>query len=170
MGMSRRAYARHRGCNERTVRRAIEDGRIAAAMGPDGIDPHKADALWEANTSRPPDQDAVADGTKKDDTARKQSLVTDLTRARIGKLELDKQKAELSINAMRGKLIDREAACRAVFAFFRRERDAWLSWPSRIAPNMAAELRVDDGRLQRTLKEYVEDHLRELADTEPTLE
>ena len=49
MGFSRRAYARHRGCAENAVRKAIASGRIS--LEPDGtIDPAKADAEWAANT------------------------------------------------------------------------------------------------------------------------
>jgi len=43
MGLSRRAYARHRGVAENAVRKAIASGRIT--LEPDGtIDPVKADA------------------------------------------------------------------------------------------------------------------------------
>ncbi len=49
MGLSRRAYARHRGCAESAVRKAIATGRITPE--PDGsIDPAKADAQWAAQT------------------------------------------------------------------------------------------------------------------------
>ena len=51
-GLSIRKYAAHRGCDEKSVRNAIRDGRIAAAVFPDkSIDPDKADRLWEENTS-----------------------------------------------------------------------------------------------------------------------
>ena len=49
MGMSRRAYARYRGCSEKAVRNAIRDGRISVEED-DTIDPVKADAHWAANT------------------------------------------------------------------------------------------------------------------------
>lgn len=43
MGLSRRAYARHRGCAESAVRKALASGRIG--LEPDGtIDPVKVDA------------------------------------------------------------------------------------------------------------------------------
>ena len=49
MGMSRRAYAAHRGCSESAVRKAIATGRIATED--DGtIDPATADAEWGART------------------------------------------------------------------------------------------------------------------------
>src|SRR5262245_13152216 len=49
MGMSRRAYARHRGVAENAVRKAIASGRIE--LEPDGtIDPVKADVAWSRRT------------------------------------------------------------------------------------------------------------------------
>ena len=49
MGLSRRAYAKHRGVSEKAVRKAIETGRIL--VEPDGsIDVLKADQAWEHNT------------------------------------------------------------------------------------------------------------------------
>jgi len=49
MGMSRRAYARYRGCSEGAVRKSLSTGRIR--LGADGtLDPLDADAQWAANT------------------------------------------------------------------------------------------------------------------------
>ena len=49
MRMSRRQYARFRGCSEKSVRNAIAAGRICVET--DGtLDPVKADAQWCANT------------------------------------------------------------------------------------------------------------------------
>jgi hypothetical protein len=49
MGLSRRAYARHRGAAENAVRKAIAAGRIE--LEPDGTtDPAKADLAWAKRT------------------------------------------------------------------------------------------------------------------------
>ena len=49
MGLSIRAYARHRGVSHVAVKKAIDTGRITAL--PDGtIDPDTADAQWAQNT------------------------------------------------------------------------------------------------------------------------
>jgi len=49
MGISIKAYARHRGVSPAAVRKALEYGRITKE--PDGsIDPVKADRDWAANT------------------------------------------------------------------------------------------------------------------------
>ena len=50
-GLSRRAYARQRGCSESAVRQAIADGRLKPALLPDGsIDGAQADALLAEST------------------------------------------------------------------------------------------------------------------------
>ncbi len=49
MGISIRAYGRHRGVSDAAVRKAIKAGRITPEA--DGtIDPEKADAEWGRNT------------------------------------------------------------------------------------------------------------------------
>lgn len=46
--MSKAAYARHRGCDEKAVRKAIAEGRISTIDGK--IDPEVADIQWAKNT------------------------------------------------------------------------------------------------------------------------
>lgn len=49
MGLSRRAYARHRGVSDMAVRKAIASGRIG--LEADGtIDPGKADLAWDRHS------------------------------------------------------------------------------------------------------------------------
>jgi len=58
MGLSIRAYARHRGVSHVAVKKAIDTGRITPL--PDGtIDPVAADAQWAANTT--PTRRSMAD-------------------------------------------------------------------------------------------------------------
>ena len=50
MGLSIRAYARHRGVSHVAVLRAAKDGRVP--LEPDGtVDPAKADVAWQRNTT-----------------------------------------------------------------------------------------------------------------------
>ncbi len=46
--LSKTAYARHRGCDEKAVRKAIAEGRISTIDGK--IDPEVADIQWAKNT------------------------------------------------------------------------------------------------------------------------
>ena len=54
-----------------------------------------------------------------------------------------------------------------VFRLARRERDAWVNWPARVAALMAAELGVDAHAMQKVLEAHVRDHLNELAEIRP---
>ena len=65
-----------------------------------------------------------------------------------------------------GKLVDREAAEKLFFDQARDVRDAWLSWPARVAIPMADELKVDPRALTAILNAYVKQHLSELGDPE----
>ena len=168
MGLSRRAYARHRGCDESAVRKAIAAGRISVEA--DGtIDPEKADAAWAANTSkiRGVDDGAPAETKGK---ANGNGPVSELARIRAKKLGADTAKVELAVDRLRGGLVDRQAVGRVVFAFFRRQRDSWLAWPDRIGREMAAELAIDPDEFMRVLRRYVIDHLADLSKSRPPLQ
>ena len=49
----------------------------------------------------------------------------------------------LRLGKMKSELVDRARATELVFSLARRERDAWIASPARVAANMAAELGVD---------------------------
>jgi hypothetical protein len=51
-----------------------------------------------------------------------------------------------------------------VFNLAREERDAWVTWPARVAALIAAELGTDVGATQRVLESHVRAHLEELAE------
>jgi hypothetical protein len=82
-------------------------------------------------------------------------LANEILKAQLQKVKLRKAKAEL---------VDRSKAMQLVFDLARRERDAWIGWPARIAANMAAELGVDPRRLEVALERYLRQHLSELAE------
>ena len=50
--LTKSAYARHRGCDEKAVRKAVAEGRISTIErdGKQLIDPAVADIQWAANT------------------------------------------------------------------------------------------------------------------------
>jgi len=51
-----------------------------------------------------------------------------------------------------------------VFDLARKERDAWIGWPARVAANMASELGVEAHDLEQVLDRYLREHLAELAE------
>lgn len=67
-----------------------------------------------------------------------------------------------------GKLVELELAEKAIFKDRRAARDAWMAWPGRFAPLLAADLDIDGAKLAEALKPYVHQQLQELG--EPDLD
>ncbi len=185
MGLSQRAYARHRGVSEMAVRKAIKSGRITPE--PDGtIDPEKADREWDANTdpaqqrgkrtqalgaktrvkTKPVPKAALraVDETLGDAPAGDGEV--SFLRARLANEVLKAQTAKIKLAKMKGELVDREKATAMVFDLARRERDAWQNWPPRAAADMAAELGVDAHTMEQVLDKHLRKQLAELAEIE----
>lgn len=178
MGVSLRAYARHRGVSDTAVRKAIKAGRITPE--PDGsIDVARADAEWGRNTDRAqqrkPQQkavpkaalDAVSETLQESGTS---TGGTTYMQARTANEVLKAQTSRLKLQQMKRELVDRSKALAHVFRLARAERDAWLSWPARVSAQMAAELDVEPHKMHVTLEAYVRQHLSELADIQPKVE
>ena len=85
-------------------------------------------------------------------------------RARMANEVLKAQTAKVRLQKMKGDLVDRSRATGMVFDLARRERDAWLGWPPRVAANMAAELGVEAHRMELLLDAYLRAHLAEMAE------
>ena len=85
-------------------------------------------------------------------------------RARMANEVLKAQTARVRLEKMKGELIDRARATNSVFDLARRERDAWLNWPPRVAANMAAELGVEAHALEQVLDRYLRAHLADMAE------
>jgi len=175
MKLSRRAYAQHRGVSEKAVRKVIASGRIT--LEPDGtIDPVKADHQWKAQTDpmkrhvsgKPVPRAAIK---AVDDTLREAGTTApggemSFLRARMANEVLKAQTARLRLQKMKGELVDKAKATALVFDLARRERDAWMNWPPRVAADMAAELGVDPHLMEQVLEHHLRRHLAELAEIE----
>ncbi|PRG81300.1 elements of external origin [Burkholderia multivorans] len=181
MGLSIRAYARHRGVSHVAVKKAIDTGRITPL--PDGtIDAETADAQWARNTVQPrraPEQkphtpqraqtrperqlpDPVTPPLPTGGTSLLQArTVNEVLKAQLHKVELAQRK---------GELVDRAQAVAHVFKLARSERDAWLNWPARISAQMAARLDVDAHALHVALEAAVREHLQELGELRPRVD
>lgn len=85
-------------------------------------------------------------------------------RARMANEVLKAQTAKVKLAKMKGELVDRARTTAMVFDLARRERDAWLNWPPRVAANMAAELGVDPHRMEQVLDKYLRQHLADMAE------
>ena len=85
-------------------------------------------------------------------------------RARIANEVLKAQTAKVRLEKMKARVIDWARATAMVFDLARRERDAWLNWPLRVAANRAAELGVDAHRMEQVLDTYLRAHLTDMAE------
>lgn len=191
MGISIRAYGRHRGVSDAAVRKAIKAGRITAET--DGtIDPDRADAEWGRNTDVAQQRgeqkrkavpqaalNAVSDTLTEHGTP---GGGTTYMQARAANEVLKAQTARIRLQQLKKELVDRSKALAHVFRLARQERDAWMSWPARVSAQMAAELsskivekpdgsfEVDAHTLHVTLESHVREHLAELSDLKPRVD
>lgn len=63
-------------------------------------------------------------------------------------------------------LVEMEVAKDVLFSVFRQQRDAWLNWPSRVAPLIAADFNVPADKMTEVLSEYVHQHITRLGNPE----
>lgn len=193
MGLSIRAYARHRGVSHVAVKKAIDTGRITPL--PDGtIDPQTADAQWAKNTLQPRKaiaQEVVQEVTSAASTPeeRPQRTVatpqretpeasapplsaggTSLLQARTVNEVLKAQLNKVELAHRKKELVDRAQAVAHVFKLARIERDAWLNWPARISGQMASALGVDAHQMHVALEAAVREHLIELGELRPRVD
>ena len=195
MGLSIRAYARHRGVSHVAVKKAIDTGRIRPL--PDGtIDPVAADAQWAANTT--PKGRSVAieakEAPQESSTAREvaQSPVsaatrppreapesptpalssggTSLLQARTVNEVVKAQTNKVRLAQLKGELVDRSQAVAHVFKLARAERDAWLNWPARVSAQLAAGLNADPHAVHVALEAAVRQQLQDLGDLQPKVD
>lgn len=192
MGLSIRAYARHRGVSDTAVHKAIKAGRITPEA--DGtIDPANADRQWDRNTdatqqretaskARPapklavmPEVPAASTGAA---TASANAPLstggTSLLQAKTANEVLKAQTNKVRLARLKGELVDRSQAIAHVFKLARTERDAWLNWPARISAQMAAKLgekaNIDPHDLHVALEAAVREHLLELGEMRPRVD
>ena len=194
MGLSIRAYARHRGVTDTAVHKAIRSGRINALA--DGtIDPDQADAQWERNTSGPktgtqratvkvkvPEVDGeVGGGGERNGAGAAINSSsggggaggaggTSLLQARTVNEVVKAQTNKVRLARLKGELIDRPQAIAHVFKLARSERDAWLNWPARVSAQMAAKLELDAHTMHVALENAVREHLQELGNLQASVD
>lgn len=178
MGISIRAYARHRGVTDTAVHKAIRTGRIAPEA--DGtIDPDKADREWARN-SEPPKAGTRARTPKAvvpeapsaggEGTAALPTGGASLLQARTVNEVVKAQTNKVRLARLKGELVDRNQAIAHVFKLARSERDAWLNWPARISAQMASRLDIDPHAMHIALEAAVREHLQELGEMRPRVD
>ena len=195
-GMSERAYATHAGLSRGAIQKARKSGRLV--LFADGsIDAAASDARRAATTD-PDQQSRSKGGTARQSAAPERSShpadslaapsisgpgdSSSYLKARTALTVYQAQERQIAIQKKKGVLVDRARAETLVFRLARQERDAWVTWPARVAAIMAAELSAEmekttgeamsigTGVLQRVLEAHVRDQLTALADLKVSLE
>ena len=176
--ISIREYARRRGIDESAVRKRTipRGGPIPVHGRAKRIDPDEADRLWRvtmspagAATSRfqgPAEADDSPDAPGAAAAAAFLGNHEALLQARTALLLTEAQLRRLRLEERRGALLDRQTTLAKFFTTVRAMRDAWLAWPARVGPEMAADLHrvvcadcrrvLDAPRLMILLEPYVQ--------------
>ncbi len=148
--ITKSAYARLRGCDEKAVRKAVNEGRISAIEGK--IDPAVADIQWAQNTRARIPQNAAAaapvgqltinvsgEGAAMPDAANdKPAADPSYMQFRMRREEADAQIAEMNAAKMRGTMLMRQDVDRAMFEIGRELRDRLTACARRIASEVAS--------------------------------
>jgi hypothetical protein len=77
---------------------------------------------------------------------------------------------QLEYEQRSGKLIDLDTAEAVFFEEFRAQRDAWLNWPIRVGPLLAAELGLEADKVTEALNGHVYKHISSLGEPDPTFD
>ena len=182
MGLSIRAYARHRGVSHVAVKKAIDSGRITPE--PDGtIEPNRADLEWARNTVSARKAAPINATPAAVETPRARPQETpepvapalsaggaSLLQARTVNEVVKAQTNKVRLAQLKGELVDRAQAVAHVFKLARAERDAWLNWPARVSAQIAAGLGVEPHALHVALDAAVREQLQDLGDVQPKVD
>jgi hypothetical protein len=191
-GMSERQYAAHVGLSRGAIQKAKAAGRLV--LNEDGSidtaasDKRRAETTDPSKTRKPPDpklkpvpEAAVA---AVGDTLREQGLSapavgggTTFLQAKTAHEVLKAQERRIRLAKLKGELVDRARAETLMFRLARDERDAWVTWPARVAALMASELtaalgdacEVEAAQMQKVLEAHVRAQLDSLAKVRPGL-
>lgn len=148
--LSKKAFGEAIGVSPGRVSQMITAGLPVEANG--RIDPAKGKA-WVAANVDPNRRRATIDGSP-----------LGLASSRAEREAADAKTARLKAEKLEGNLLDRKAALMAIETRARTERDAWISWVNRVAPEVATETRADLGAVVALLDRLVRDQLATLAE------
>jgi len=182
-GMSERAYADHSKLSRGAVQKARKTGRLV--LFADGsINAAASNARRGSMTD--PDQQMRARGGGGGSNGDGGGISgpgdsTSYLKARTALTVYQAQERQLSLQKKKGTLVDRARAEALVFRLARLERDVWITWPTRVAALMAAQLSaemekasgapvtIETAILQRVLETHVREQLNALADLRVSL-
>ncbi len=189
-GLTEREYAARAGLSRRAVGKAKAAGQLA--LYADGsIDPGASDARRgcmtdpanakkspAAEVEARPELEPVSEAAVSavEETLREEGVAVQHGRkgvtfveAKIAHELIKTNERKVKLQQLKGQLVDRGRATALVYRLAREERDAWATWPARVAAEIAAEVGVDVDRMQRALERRVRDHLASLSEPRLTL-
>lgn len=187
-GLSIREFARREGCSDTLVRRAITQGRLKAKK--DGtLDPALIGSPWrQANATasktpakparpsanrRPSEPEGEADGTADDSNSLEAEAARMLNEgAGVDYAEALRRKEnwlallrQLEYEQKSGALVELAVAQAVLFEASRGQRDAWLNWPAKIGPLLAAELGLEEAdQVTEALTAHVHKQISQLGE------
>jgi Flp pilus assembly protein TadD len=177
-GMSEREYSAHSGLSRGAIQKARKTGRLVVYS--DGSINAAASDVRRADMTDPDQQRRSTGDSGFSGPADSSSYL----KARTALTVYQAQERQLAIQKKKGTLVDRARAETLVFRLARQERDAWITWPSRGAALMAAEVAaevekqsdnpakpatIEAAILQRVLETHVRAQLEALADLRVSL-
>jgi hypothetical protein len=181
-GMSEREYSAHSGISRGAIQKSRKAGRLVV-YGDGSINAAASD-VRRANMTDPDQQRRSTGRTGRTGGDAGFSGPADSSsylKARTALTVYQAQERQLAIQKKKGTLVDRARAEALVFRLARQERDTWVTWPSRVAALMAAEVAaevekqsgtpviIEAAILQRVLETHVRQHLEALADLRVSL-
>jgi len=176
-GMSEREYSAHAGLSRGAVQKAKKYGRLV--LYPDGsINAAASDKKYQLTTNPLKAVAKVAGETVAAGPAAPtgSSDPAAYLKARTANEVIKAQRNQMLLARQRGELVERARAEALFFKLARQERDAWVTFPSRVAALVAAEIAaaieketgtkvvIDPGVAQRILEDHVRSQLETLAE------
>lgn len=181
--VSFREFARLDGCSDKLVRNAVKagklpvtaDNRIDAALAGSGWRQQNRRAAESADRGADPapvsalsaaDADVSGGSIQIDDFLANFIAGRMLSRADAERVKENGAAAKNLLAAMQeaGDVIDIAIAEAILFDQAREFRDAWMNWPARVGPMIAAELGVSPDPVVEALNKYVQQQLDDLGD------
>jgi hypothetical protein len=181
-GMSEREYSAHTGLSRGAIQKARKASRLVVYS--DGSINAAASDVRRADMTDPDQQRRSTGG---DSGFSGPADSSSYLKARTALTVYQAQDKQLGIQKKKGTLVDRARAEALVFRLARQERDTWVTWPSRVAALMAAEITaevekqsgkpvrperpviIEAAILQRVLETHVRAQLDALADLRVSL-
>ena len=163
-GMSEREYSSHSGLSRGAIQKARKAGRLVV-FGDGLINAAASDARRCEMTDPDQQRRRTGDNTGFSGPVDSSSYL----KARTALTVYHARERQLAIQKRKGTHVDKARAEALVFRLARQERDVWVTWPSRVAVLMAAQVTAEVEKLAgkplmieaAVLQTVLETHVRE---------